>query len=71
MTLTQAKRLRIGDVLYHTINRNADGTPQRWRVSGKVKLWKRSPNRVQVPIKNGLRNCDYLVESTLRLLNLA
>lgn len=65
ITLEQAKRLKRGTVLYHVANRNADGTPQRWRVNGAVKTWKTRPNEVRVPVKNGLRNCDYLTEHYL------
>lgn len=68
MTLDEAKQLKIGQVLHHTINRNADGTPQRWRVNGAVKVWKRNPNRVRVPIKHGLYAYDYLTEDDLNLL---
>lgn len=68
ITLEQAKKLNYRDVLYHTINRNADGTPQRWRVNGAVKTWKRSPERVQVPLKHGLYDYDYLTEDELHLV---
>ena len=71
LTLDQAKRLTFGTVLYHARNRNADGSPQRWRVNGKVKTWKRSPGGVQVPIKHGLWTYDYLTEATLHLLCLS
>lgn len=65
ITLTEAKTLVHGQVLYHTYNRNSDGTPQRWRVNGKVRVWRRSPERVQVPLKHGLRDYDYLTERYL------
>jgi hypothetical protein len=68
ITLEQAKRLTYKDTLYHVHNRNADGTPQRWRVNGKVKTWKRSPERVQVPIKHGMYSYDYLTEHDLDLV---
>jgi len=68
ITLEQAKELNYRDTLYHVSNRNADGTPQRWRVNGKVKTWKRSPHRVQVPLKHGLYSYDYLTESSLDLV---
>ena len=68
ITINQAKDLKQGDILYHVINRNADNTPQRWRVNGKVKLWKRSPNRIQVPLKHGLYSYDYLTEDDLNLV---
>lgn len=31
-----------------------DGTSRRAKVNGKVKTWKRDPNRVEVPIKYGM-----------------
>lgn len=67
ITLEMAKNLTHGEVLYHVSNRNADGTPQRWRVNGQVKIWKRDPSRVRVPIKYGLRGYDYLTEYSLDL----
>jgi len=70
ITLEQAKQLRPGDILYHTHEVNADGAPQRWRVNGKVKLWKRSPDKVKVPIKHGLYTYDYLTEQYLDRVSL-
>jgi hypothetical protein len=71
ITLEQAKKLRNGDMLYHTVNRSADGTPQRWRVNGIPKVWKRSPERVQVSIKHGLYTFDYLTEGYLHMVSLS
>jgi len=68
ITLEQAKNLTHGTILYHVTHRNADGSPQRWRVNGQPKTWKRSPDRVQVPIKHGLYDYDYLTESDLDLV---
>ena len=65
ITLEQAKALQGYETLYHIRYRNADGTPERWRVNGRVKTWKRSPNRVRVPLKRGLREFDYLDEYNL------
>ena len=70
ITLDQAKNLNYGQILHHTINKNADATPQRWRVNGKVKTWKRSPERVQVPVKYGLYGFDYITENDLDLVEL-
>jgi len=70
ITLQQAKDLKHGDTLHHTVNKNADGTPQRWRVNGMVKRWKRNPDRIQVPLKHGLYRYDYLTENDLDLVNL-
>ena len=71
ITLEQAKALRYGQILHHVHNKNADGTPQRWRVNGKVKTWKRSPERVQIPVKHGLYSFDYITESDLDLVDIA
>ena len=71
ITLEQAKSLDYGDVLYHTIHKNADGTPQRWRVSGKPKTWKTRPDEVKVPVKHGLYNNDYITHHDLALVCLS
>ena len=68
ITRDQALGLFYRQELYHVTNTNADGSPQRWRVNGKVKTWKRSPERFEVPIKHGLCSYDYLDEDTAHLL---
>lgn len=71
ITLEQAKNLKHGDILHHVKNRNSDGSPQRWKVNGKVQTWKRDPNRVKIPLKYGLYRFDYLTENELNLIDLA
>lgn len=68
MTLEQAKSLVIRQVIYHAHTKNADGTPQRWRVSGKVQTWKTRPHQVRVPLTHGLYVHDYLDENCLDLM---
>ena len=70
ITLEQAKALNPGDILHHSTNRNADSTCQRWKVTGKVKTWKRDPSRIVVPVKHGLRNYGYITEDELAMVNL-
>jgi len=70
ITIEQAKRLKHGDILYHTKNKTADGTMQRWKVNGQVKVWKRSPERVRIPVKHGLYRYDYVTERDLHLVSL-
>jgi len=70
ITLEQAKRLAVGTTLYHLRNTNADGTAQKWRVTGKPKTWKREPERVKVPVKHGLWDYDYVTEKDLQLVAL-
>jgi len=53
MNLEQAKQLRNGQTVYHTVKKNADGTPMRAKVTS-VKTWKRSTDRVEVGLKHGL-----------------
>jgi hypothetical protein len=69
ISLRQAKRLQLGDILYAVNATNADGTPLRWRVNGRVKTWKRRPDKVRVPIKHGLYSYDYLTENRLDLVS--
>lgn len=71
ITLREAKKLEYGQTLYHCSNRNADGSPQRWRVTGKPQTWKRSPERVRVPVKNGLWNYGAITERELSLVCLS
>lgn len=68
LTLERAKRLTWRDTVYQKNNFNAKGEPKGWRVNGQVKTWKRSPERVQVPIKYGLYAHDYVTEDVLHLL---
>ena len=65
MTLEQAKSLKYGDYIHSATDTNADGTPMRWRVTGKVKTWKRSPNRVYVPLKRGMYEYGHLDENNI------
>ena len=65
MTLKQAKNLTPGTILYHVTTRNADGTAQRWKVNGKVQTWKRSPERVRIPVKHGLYSYDQITTEYL------
>ena len=69
ITLAQAKKLRYGATLYHVINRNSDGSPERWRVNGQVKTWKTRPNEVRIPVKHGLYSYDYLTQDDLDLVS--
>ena len=63
ITLEQAKALTRGTILHD--NRNF-----RWKVNGRVKTWKRDPDRVVVPIKHGLYHYDYITERNLEFLTL-
>ncbi len=67
ITLEEAKDLQVGTVIYHRFNRNADGSPQRWKVNGQVKRWKRDRDRVKVPLKYGFKGSyGYLENDTLK-----
>jgi hypothetical protein len=65
ISLQEAKELKYGQILHSVLNVNADNSPQRWKVSGKVKTWKTQPNRVKVPIKFGLYTHGYITEHDL------
>lgn len=57
--------LSYGDVLHHRWARNADGTPERWRINGKVKTWKTRPNDFTVPVKHGLKYFSYITQAEI------
>jgi len=54
LTLGETLTLTHGDIVHMVHERNSDGSPVRWRVSGRVQTWVRDPNRVRVPVKYGL-----------------
>lgn len=54
MTLEQAKRLEYRDIIHSDIQKNADGSCQRWRVNGRPQTWKTRPDEIRVPIKYGM-----------------
>ena len=59
MTLSEAKSLERGQIIYHRYLTNYDGTPMRFKVNGRPRIWKRDTNRVCVPLKRGLY--DYVI----------
>jgi len=65
MTLAQAKALSPGQIVYHVRECNADGTPKRWKVNGRVRTWKRDGERVCVPVKHGLYAYGYIDEDCI------
>jgi hypothetical protein len=79
ITIEQAKALQHGDKIKQTHERikcvyvdNAYHRHQAisWRVNGKVKTWKRDPNRFQVPIKHSRYVYGYLTNDNAGLFML-
>ena len=68
ITLDEAKNVYHGYMFHHVSDRNADGSPTRWKVNGAVKRWKRTPDRIQIPVKHGLYAYDYVTNSELHLI---
>jgi len=54
MNLEQAKQLKYGQHLVHKTAVNKSGKPLRVKVNGQPKTWKRTPEKVEVPVKYGL-----------------
>lgn len=46
----------------HVKLKNSDGSPMRYRRSGKNKLWKTRPNEFEIPVKRGLRDHGYITQ---------
>jgi hypothetical protein len=68
--LWQAKNLKCGQVVYAIGYYNKDGSPQRFIVQGKPKLWKRNADRVEVTLKRGLKEIVILTELCLEEFSL-
>jgi hypothetical protein len=79
ITRDQALGLTHGDILHYAPVCNRTVGPrggvkvkvERWRVNGKVKTWKRSPDRFEIPIKFGLYGFSYLTDSNCDQFHLA
>ena len=65
MKLDDAKKLQYGQHVCHKTDKNADGTPQRFKVNGKPQTWKTRPNEVRVPLKRGLYEYTAMTEHDL------
>lgn len=69
ITLEQAKKLKHGDIIHFgkcTCIRGSRGGHkniiERWRITGKIRLWKRSPHKFMIPTAHGLYTHWYLDE---------
>lgn len=67
ITTEQAKSAKYGNIFLMKDETNADGSPVRWRVNGKVQTWKTRPNEFKVPVKHGLYDYSYVTEMNLHL----
>jgi hypothetical protein len=71
LTVERAKGLSWRDeVFYFSPERWSPGgkytcSPRRFRVNGEPKTWKRSPDRVKVPIINGLYVYGHITEDNV------
>jgi len=65
LCLKRAKLLKVGDIIHNNGYYNSDGSCRRWKVNGKVKLWKTMPHRVRIPVKYGLSVYSYITEDIL------
>lgn len=70
LTMEEAKALKRGDILYHRGRIGSDGRPHRWKVNGKVRTWKRDPERVEIPVKRGLYAYDVVTASEFHLVSI-
>lgn len=81
LTLEQAKELSPGDRVHYTGRQECTrkvgprgGVTAKiveCRVSGQPTTWKRTPSRVQVPVKFGMYENSYITESNLHEWHLA
>lgn len=68
MKLTQALKLKVGQYVYHTEKKNADGkTAMRAKVTS-VKTWKRDSSKIEVHVKRGLKEFAVFNENELQYI---
>ena len=51
MRAEDAINLKYGQIIYSTRYKNCDGSPQRWRVTGKPRTFKIDVRKFKVPLK--------------------
>lgn len=59
-------KTRVG-LLYHVAERNADGSPRRYRPNGKMQVWKTRPKEFRLPIKYGMYGYHQLTDGNCHL----
>lgn len=65
VTKGQAMEARNATMFLSKEYQNADGTPARYKRTGKTKEWKRQPERFSVPVKRGLKEYGYITEENV------
>lgn len=63
LSLKEAKRLRVGDILYHNFYKNKNGSPQRWKVEKEVKTWKNDKEKIEITLKHGQQGINIITEA--------
>ena len=70
MTKEEAKKLKRGQIVFHNIKKNVDGTPQRWRVTRENTPLSGVYAEVRVNIRRGIREHDEIDGLTFKNYNL-
>lgn len=70
ITLEEAKKLSPGTWIYHRTEKDSKGDPKRWKVSGQPIVSKKTPEKVEVPIKYGMYTSSRLTERNLYYFSL-
>lgn len=65
MTINDAKQLQPGRIVHIDGEYNARGKCRNFRVNGQVRTWKRSPDRIRVPLKYGLYGYGAMTEDNV------
>ena len=65
MNFSEAENLHRGQTLYHVREKNSDGSALRVRVNGRVRTWRRSPGKIQIPTKYGMYDSHTIDEREL------
>jgi hypothetical protein len=46
----------------HVSEKNSDGTPKRYKRTGKTQIWKTRPEDFKIPVKRGLWETGYITQ---------
>jgi hypothetical protein len=70
MTIEDARKLTYRNVVHIEGITNARGTCADFRVNGAVRTWKRSPERIRVPLKHGMYEYGAITQHNINLVHL-
>ena len=66
----QPRRFPVAILFFDIDLKNADGSPQRWKVVGKPIVWETKPGAVKIQVKSSLVHLGIITEQDLQFFTL-